>query len=57
MFFPHKSNEGILRTPFSFARLLLSWDHRPLIQMISIPYAFSLAAQSQLSEVSERLFV
>lgn len=50
MSFPHESN-GSIRAPFSFARLLLSWEHCPPTtlwkeQLISIPYVFSLTAQS-----------
>ena len=46
MSFPHESN-GSIRAPFSFARLLLSWEHCPPTtlwkeQLISIPHVFSV---------------
>ena len=64
MSFPHESN-GSIRAPFTFARPLLSWEHCPPTiiwkeQLITIAYAFSLAAQPQLrrcTKLSDYLFV
>ena len=64
MFFPHESN-GSIRAPFSFARLLLSWEHCPPTilwkeQLISIPSVFSLPKQFRLrrcTKLGDHLFV
>ena len=54
----HKSNRSKEHL-FLLLEFLSSWEHFPP-QLISIPYAFSLAAQSQLrrcTKLSDHLFV